>query len=222
MASIFLEKLELFVKKLKETEFEEAIQIQEVNMFIKKYEYSTMSDDEIINMLETLRELDDDLELKNVYDLEFMMSLDERIITKWIELDNNSRYTHKLVNNVCYKMSDNKYIIWLIEKGFPVDYVDTYNIVKNNNFELLKYYHQKGFEIHYECPYNAIKNGNLEILKYIFDNGLIYFTIDEENIKRLFQYALCYNQINILNYLINEQKFKLTKEFINFNITRKT
>jgi hypothetical protein len=115
-------------------------------------------------------------------------------------------------------MIDDKYIIWLIEKGFPVDYLDTYNIVKNNNFELLKYYHQKGFEIHYECPYNAIKNGNLEILKYIFDNGLIYFKINEENINRLFQCALCYNQINILDYLINEQKFKLTKELINFNI----
>jgi hypothetical protein len=109
MASTFLEKLELFVKKLKETQFEEAIQIKEVNMFIKKYEYSTMSDDEIINMLETLRELtDNDLELKYLYDLEFMMSLDERIITKWIELDNNSRYTHKLVGNVCYKMIDDR------------------------------------------------------------------------------------------------------------------
>ncbi len=78
-----------------------------------------MTNEEIDKVLHLIRGTVDFIIPYKTPSFELMKSLDDRIIKRWIELDNKIHVNLQLVFNVCNSSSCNtEFVIWLIEKGF--------------------------------------------------------------------------------------------------------
>jgi hypothetical protein len=125
-----------------------------------------------------------------------MKNLDSRVISKWIELDKNTKtFYENLIFNACCKNKQTELIIWMVEAGFKTNSDDTIHLAKHNNLELLKYYYQKNLGINNSTFASAVLSGNLAILKWLFDNILFCGN------SKLLEHAISKNNIEILEYL---------------------
>lgn len=84
-------------------------------------------------------------------------------------------YQTQIVHKLNEVNADTEFIIWLIEHGFQGSSSDTYNICKNRNFDLLKYYQDKKVitEVPPAVMLLLIDENDMEFFRYLLDNNLI-------------------------------------------------
>jgi hypothetical protein len=175
------------------------------NCKCKPVEY--MTNEEIDNVLHSIRGNVDFIIPYKIPSFELMKSLDDRIIKRWIELDKKIHTNLQLLYYVSHSLCDTEYVIWLIDKGFTATSFNTASFAKNGNLELLKYYHSKKLDFNMYTAKEAVAVNRLDILTWLFDNNLInvklcdtfYHCKDD-----LLATAVRVNNIEILEYLKNK------------------
>ena len=228
MSTSLISSLREFIGKLESDEVDERKcednQIQQLETFVKDYKKANvsvkLSEQEITRRAHEIYDWQYDKGFRNpkLYDLDFMSSLESEIVDKLIEFDKkefNNRC--RLIYYACCHIKDNKYIIWLIERGFSIDDLQTaFFLCENGNLELLKYLHQRynimQFPTALVIP--AIKNGHLHLLKW-FSEELNFPTVEQNTI--IINISLISNHIHILEYLLKERRFTYTDDCVKYN-----
>jgi len=120
-------------------------------------------------------------------------------ILKWIIENKKITKNIKITNNICFYnifRNDDLYLFkFFIDKGFKLKDTDHYAIYKNKAYKILKWAIQKNIytsKIDYE---HIIKDGKIDILKLVFKKGFVC------NIDIVYC-ASRYNKIDILKWII--------------------
>ena len=164
-----------------------------------------MTDEEINNIVNSLRGTLDFNIPYNIPKFDLLKNLDDRIIKRWIELDNKTHPNLQLLYNVSRSLCDTEYVIWLVEKGFCTKPYNTSFFAEHGNFDLLKYYHSKKLEFNMYTAKSAVHANRLDILKWLFDNNKLISVKLGDNYYDCKEYlmptAVRVNNIEILEYL---------------------
>lgn len=137
--------------------------------------------------------------LRNNPTLEDFKNLSQEEFWKCVDYDRKQAYSFtQFVCNIEKTVENNPLVIFLIENGFPAnDHTD--NILKNNNLDLLKYYHRNQLVKKIYFIYHVIKNKNFEMLEYLLEQNL--WTIKSvNNMHDVFKTCVEFDNIDMLEF----------------------
>ena len=147
---------------------------------------------------------------QKVPSLEWFKSLDETQMKSLVQEDKQYGFHMKLVHRVCKQYHEpTELIIYLIEKGFMPTIWETSELIKDGNFELVKYYAKspliRGKWNLYSGLREAIKIDREDIFKFLIEDKV--FGCEEEHKKAALEGAvnICFEKssVKFLKILIN-------------------
>lgn len=84
-------------------------------------------------------------------------------------------YHRRIVHQACFLNKPTELIVFMIEKGLKISDIDIIEIIKNENFDLLRYYSEKftikNFNPH--CFKYAILKKRTDMLQYLIEHKLV-------------------------------------------------